>query len=168
VAHHLGGRLFQRAATGELLINQGGRRFVLVHGDRLNRIDYNYRIWNKLVRNVWVRLLLRLLPRSWTLKASAALERKLRTTNRRFRTYFPDAQCEDYARIQFGRGADVVVLGHFHRAHHFIYDEEEGPPGEVYVLPDWLSHRSGIRIRPDGRIGFVHHPDPPTDAEVYS
>jgi len=159
VAHHFRGLIFHRASSGELVLTQGDRRFVLVHGDRLNRLDYNYRIWNKLVRNAVVRLLLRLLPSHWTLRASAALERKLRTTNRRFRTYFPDDQCEHYARSRFSRGAQVVVVGHFHRALHFTYQGERGPAGEVYVLPDWLGHRAAIRIGPSGQIRFVHHPD---------
>lgn len=154
VAHHFGGRLFHLATGGELVLNRGGRRFVMVHGDRLNRVDYNYRAWNTLVRSAPVRLLLRLLPPRLTLRAAAGLERKLRGTNRRFRTYFPHGQCERYARRQFRRGANVVVMGHFHQRLYLRYDSDNGSGGEVYVLPDWLSRQTAMRIGPDGE---VHH-----------
>jgi UDP-2,3-diacylglucosamine hydrolase len=153
VAHYQGDQLFQLATGGAMVISRGGRRFVLVHGDRLNRIDYNYQAWNKLVRSVAVRLLLRLLPPRLTLRAAATLERKLRYTNRRFRTYFPHAQCEAYAREQFRRGADAVVMGHFHRQLHLCYeDDDSGRGGEVYVLPDWLSQQAALRIGPEGDV----------------
>ncbi len=158
VAHHFGRHPFRLATGGSIVINRGGRRFVLVHGDRLNRIDYNYRIWNKLVRSVPVRLLLHLLPPRLTLRAAAGLERKLRNTNRRFRTYFPHAQCERYAREQFKRGADVVLMGHFHQRFHFRYDADQGRGGEVFVLPDWLTRRAALRIGAGGEVRQVSEP----------
>jgi len=159
VARHQRG-LFHRVAEGGLLLRRGGRRFSLVHGDRLNRIDYNYRAWNMLVRNRAAHLLLRFLPRGWTLRAAAALEHRLRGTNRRFRTYFPHTQCERYAREQFRRGADVVLMGHFHRRLHFDFpdlDADEGGArgGEVYVVPDWLTRRAALRIDGGGHVGLV-------------
>lgn len=152
--------LFHRATEGSLLLRRGGRLFSLVHGDRLNRIDYNYRAWNMMVRNPAAHLLLRLLPRGWTLRAAAGLERRLRRTNRRFRTYFPHAQCERYAREQFRRGCDVVLIGHFHRRLHVDYPDLDGNGstvhgGEVYVVPDWLSHQVAFRIGGDGVVRSV-------------
>ena len=155
VAHHFDRKLFHLATGGAIILTRGGRRFVLVHGDRLNRIDYNYRIWNRLVRSGLVRLLLGALPPRWTMRAAAALERSLRSTNRRFRTYFPHVQCERYARAQFGRGADVVLLGHFHQRLYFQYGAGSGPGGEVYVLPDWQTRRAALRIGSGGEIRFV-------------
>jgi UDP-2,3-diacylglucosamine pyrophosphatase LpxH len=155
VARYFGESLFHMATEGAIVLNQGGRRFVMIHGDRLNRIDYNYRLWNRLVRNDAVRLLLRTLPSSLTLKLAAALERSLRSTNRRFRTYFPQYQCERFARRQFGLGADVVLLGHFHQRLTFRYDADEAPGGEVQVLPDWLSRRAALRIGPGGEVRTV-------------
>lgn len=155
VAHHFGGRLFHMATSGAIVLRHGGRRFVMVHGDRLNRIDYNYRIWNRLVRNGGVRFLLRALPPRWTLKVAASLERSLRATNRRFRTYFPQNQCERFARRQFGLGADVVLLGHFHQRLKYRYDADDRPGGEVHVLPDWLSRRAAVRIGPGGEVRAV-------------
>jgi len=162
VAHHYGRKLFHLATGGTIVLNRGGRRFVLVHGDRLNRIDYNYRIWNWLVRNGAVRLLLGILPSRWTLRAAAALERSLRTTNRKFRTYFPHAQCERFAREQFARGADVVVLGHFHQRFHFQFAADGGPAGEVFVLPDWMTRRAAMRIGAGGEVRFVGDEGRPT------
>lgn len=165
VARHFGGHPFHLATGGAIVLNRGGRRFVLVHGDRLNRIDYNYRIWNKLVRSLPVRLLLRLLSPRLTLRAAAGLERKLRKTNRRFRTYFPHAQCERYAREQFRRGADVVLMGHFHRRLYFRYSADSGDGGEVYVLPDWLTRRQALRIGAGGEVTMVG--EPPTAAVIH-
>lgn len=155
VAHNFDGKLFHLATGGKIIVNRGGRRFVLVHGDRLNQIDYNYRIWNRLVRSFLVRLLLGALPPGWTLRAAAALERSLRTTNRRFRTYFPHSQCQRYAREQFHRGADVVVMGHFHQRRYFQYAADDGPGGEVYVLPDWMTRQAALRIGSGGQVRFV-------------
>lgn len=166
VAHHFGGHPFSLATGGAIVLNRGGRRFVLVHGDRLNRIDYNYRIWNKLVRSVPVRLLLRLLPPPLTLRAASGLERKLRNTNRRFRTYFPHTQCERYAREQFNRGADVLLMGHFHQRFHFRYSANAGRGGEVYVLPDWLTRRSALRIGAKGEVRSVSESRPARETRI--
>jgi UDP-2,3-diacylglucosamine hydrolase len=163
VARYQRGPLFQRATRGMARMNRGGRRFVFTHGDLLNRRDYLYRMWNASLRNPLARTLLRHLPRRWVLAAGAYLEARLRLTNRRFRTYFPFRQCASFARGLFASGADVVVLGHFHRRRYFQFVAPGGRKGEVYVLPAWFSSRTCLRISADGKARFWRWDAEPID-----
>lgn len=135
---------FAAVAEESLIEEQGGRRIFVSHGDLVNQEDRQYQRWRRLSRSAPVRGLFGLLPAGPAGTLSAYLERRFRTTNQRYRIGFPRAQAEAYARGVFARGADTIVLGHFHEARVM-----ELPGGTLYVLPGWREDRRYLRV--DGR-----------------
>ncbi len=71
-----------------------------------------------------------------------------------FRTGFPLAQCEAYARERIAAGADLLILGHFHEERRFEVDAR-GRRGTVLVLPAWRERHRYLRVGPGGESAFV-------------
>lgn len=75
----------------------------------------------------------------------------------------PRALLEEYLPRQARAGADVVVLGHYHRAvrHHA---EVEGRPVRLFVLGDWVRQRTCLRF--DGDFALLRDQGPDTPLAV--
>ena len=150
------GSLFT-AATEEAFDHEvAGRRLHVAHGDRVNLDDRLYRLWRRVSKNRPVFALLDLLPREAGLGLALALERRLRTTNRSMKRYFPEAHCLRYAQPLVAGGTDLVLFGHFH-VERRIPVEAGGRRGEVLCLPDWKTSRRYLRLEADGRADVVAH-----------
>ncbi len=148
------GSLFT-AATEEWFEDEvAGLVLHVAHGDRINADDRMYRLWRRLSKNRLAFALFDLIPRRAGLGVAMSLERRLRTTNRAMKRYFPDAQCVRYAAPLVARGVDLVVLGHFH-AEREIPVEAGGRRGRVLCLPDWKSSRRYLRVECDGHWAVV-------------
>lgn len=130
----------------------GGRRFLLEHGDLLNRRDRQYLFWRSLSKGKAARLCAHILPRFLARRIVTGTERQLAKTNFTYRTKLPVALMETGARRHFRAGVDVVLWGHFHRGWHF----RDGT-GEAFVVPAWQETETILWIDDDGTIRF----DPP-------
>jgi UDP-2,3-diacylglucosamine hydrolase len=98
---------------GDLVLSRNGKKIYLTHGDGKARSDWGYRIVRGLFRhplNVW---LYRQLP----VDVAFPLARLVSGASRRWngaRGKGQLAEYEDFARQQFARGFEAVVLAHSH------------------------------------------------------
>jgi len=145
---------FDRLAGDALDLRVAGRTLRLEHGDLVNRGDRQYLAWRAVSKNRLLFGLFNLLPRTARLRIVDRLERSLANTNLDFRTGFPLAACEVYARERVASGADIVVFGHFHDERQFDV-EARGRRGSVFVLPAWRERHRYLRIDPLAEPAFV-------------
>jgi len=128
----------------------GERQFRLVHGDLVNRRDFQYRFWSKVSKCGIARLWARLLPRPVAVTIVRRMEAHLATTNRKFRYVKPIADLEKCAARAWKEGVDVLFWGHFHTA----WECRQGDHLAM-IIPAWLETRCSVLVEPDGAWSFV-------------
>ena len=120
-------------ATGTVhSFSAGGRRFLLEHGDLINRRDRAYHAWRALSKSRTARLWARLLPARVALHIVAGTEARLARTNFSYRRALPEDDLAAAARRHFDAGVDVVLWGHFHRSWRLVSGVRE-----ARVLSSW-------------------------------
>ena len=145
------GGLFDAVAPRELVERFGGLTYHFSHGDLVNPRDRQYRAWRAVSKGLLAPVGLRLLPDALAIALAARLERRLAATNLRHKSYFPEADCVAYARARVAAGADVVVVGHFHR-HAVIPVEAAGRRGLFVALPFWHAEPRPVFFDLEGRV----------------
>lgn len=135
------------AIRPEAQFEAGGRKFFLAHGDGINERDWPYRFWRFVSKNPMARAALRLVPGSSARRIVSKTERRLRESNFKHKSQLPVDSIRAFARKRFARGADVVLLGHFHEAWR-----EEMPGGEVRIVPPFLEERRWLEIDDRGAV----------------
>lgn len=130
----------------EVSFDAAGTRYLLVHGDKVNRRDWQYRFWSRLSKSAPARLWAQLLPRRLAVTIVERMERRLALTNRRFRYVKPVADLERFARRAWSDGVDVVLWGHFHTPWECHGDDRR----LAMVVPAWLETRISLEIAADG------------------
>jgi UDP-2,3-diacylglucosamine hydrolase len=146
--------LFDRFSTDVLDLDLAGRRAHLAHGDLVNRRDRQYLAWRAVSKSRPFYSLFSLLPARTRVSIADGLEERLARTNLEFRTGFPFAECEAYARRRIEEGARILVFGHFHEERRF--DFKEGNSGaSVFVLPAWRAGHRYLRLDPGAEPVFV-------------
>ncbi len=146
--------LFDRFSTDVLDMDLAGRRVHLAHGDLMNRRDRQYLAWRAVSKSRSFYYVFKLLPARTRVSIADGLEERLARTNVEFRTGFPFAECEAYARRRLGEGARVLVFGHFHEERRLDFREGESS-GSVFVLPAWRAGHRYLRIDPGVEPVFV-------------
>ncbi len=124
------------SVVDELMVEVGGRRILLVHGDGLNRDDRLYRFWRWFSHCPPVRLAMFHLPRRLARRLVAGFERGLAKTNFKHKTEIPEAPILEFARRRLAEGHDALILGHYHEPRHWRL-----PEGDVWLLDAWFSSR---------------------------
>jgi UDP-2,3-diacylglucosamine pyrophosphatase LpxH len=127
----------------------GGKRFLLEHGDLINRSDRSYRFWRSVSKSGAARAWARLLPRRLAKKIVFGTESKLAQTNFNYRVELPVSDLETAARAHFAAGVDVVLWGHFHR----FWTLAEGGR-RARVVPGWMETGTVVWIGDDGAVLF--------------
>jgi UDP-2,3-diacylglucosamine hydrolase len=135
----------------------GNKQVYFSHGDLVNVRDRQYRLWRKFSRNRRLFSAFNVLPRVVAVRLTHALEQKFRETNQRHKSYFPADTCRQYVEELSKKGIDIIVVGHFHEAHHHTFFVQ-GKPKELYVLPAWRDSSSYLEITNQGEISFRHFP----------
>ena len=148
-----GSSVFREIAEEGFDLVFGKRRIHLAHGDLVNREDRPYRRWRRLAKGPLLLGILERLPKGLSRALARNLERRIARTNRRHRIRFPEEQCRRFAMEQGEKGADTVVLGHFHQEAHLSWKAVDKEV-EVFVLPSWREGRRYLRIYEDGRAAF--------------
>lgn len=132
---------------------QGGRRYVAIHGDLANPADRQYRAWRRVSRSGAVWKAFSLLPAQRRLALAEGLEARMRRSNSGYKGVFPEEAVRAYAAGLLARNADVVVMGHFHVERDFEA-RPPSPPGRVLVLPEWKGSRRYLRVPEGGSARF--------------
>jgi UDP-2,3-diacylglucosamine pyrophosphatase LpxH len=127
----------------------GGRRFLLEHGDLVNRSDRSYRFWRTVSKSAPARLWARLLPRRLAQRLVLGTEARLKETNFSYRRQLPVADLTAASRRHFAAGVDVVFWGHFHQPWRLVDGERA-----AYVIPGWLETGTVVWIDDDGAPRF--------------
>lgn len=128
------------------LMDFGGRRVLLAHGDGLNAKDWPYRLYKPIARARPIVWLFSLLHPDW---AMALAQRVSRTSRRMANKRNPAKGSEARALRAFAAGtlergdADVVLLGHAHDPVHEVYPTPNGS-GQYINAGDWMVHRSQV------------------------
>jgi UDP-2,3-diacylglucosamine pyrophosphatase LpxH len=125
----------------------GGRRFLLEHGDLVNRRDRAYRFWRAVSKSGAARTGARLLPRRLARRLVSDTERRLARTNFSYRRTLPVDDLIAQARRHFAAGVDVVLWGHFHRP-WVLADGGR----QARVVPAWAETGAVVWVAPDGDV----------------
>jgi UDP-2,3-diacylglucosamine hydrolase len=135
----LGGSAYRGAFDSvgtELAFAVGGRRYLALHGDGLDRRDRRYRFWRAVSKSRPSRLAASLVPRRFARRLVFGTERKLSGTNLEHKRSIPEEVLRAYGRRRLAEGHDVLLLGHFHEARTLAV-----PEGEVRLLDAWYESR---------------------------
>lgn len=127
----------------------GSRRFLVEHGDLLNKRDWKYRFWRALSKSSVARFFARLLPSFLATKIVSKTEKALAKTNFTYRRELPVPELVQQAQKHFAAGVDVVLWGHFHRCWSFRQGQRE-----AHVVPPWLETGGVVYIEEDGLLSW--------------
>ena len=105
---------------------------LFVHGDQINRKDWQYLIFKKLTKNSISKFVFRTLP--FGPRIAKSLKIGLKITNKEFRLQLPRDEIKIFADDRFAEGIGTVFVGHFHREYSYSSQKSKN----LHVLPDWL------------------------------
>lgn len=129
----------------------GGRRFLVEHGDLINRQDRLYRFWRRISKSRLTFWGAQLLPRPLALALMSNTERTLAQTNFTYRRGLPEEELRRAARDHFAAGVDVVLWGHFHKPWSF----REGGK-EAHVVPGWIDEGTVWVVDENGQLAVAN------------
>lgn len=138
---------FLDLATGAHSFVVAGRRFLLEHGDLVNRRDRSYRLWRMISKSNFARFFAGVLPGPLARRIVTNTEARLATTNFSYRRTLPVEDLVAAARRHFRAGVHVVLWGHFHDPWEF----REGRC-EAFVVPAWMGAGQVVWIGADGEV----------------
>nr|WP_272886126.1 UDP-2,3-diacylglucosamine diphosphatase [Stutzerimonas kunmingensis] len=148
------GKGFCRAAGCTLLgdpsvVELGGERVLLMHGDSLCTRDEGYMRLRRLLRNPLSLFILRHLPLSTRRKLARKLRNESRTQTRMKASDIIDVTPELIPRVLAEHGVRTLTHGHTHRpATHEL--EVDGRPARRIVLGDWDQQGWALQVDESG------------------
>jgi UDP-2,3-diacylglucosamine hydrolase len=149
VSDSWGMKLFSGMAAETLRLQHERWTLKAVHGDLINREDRLYRFWRALSKNRLSLFLLKKLPPRFVQKSSEKMERELKPTNRKHKSYFPEKHVEAFIREAATEGYNLVIAGHFHIERE-IEIQWQGRSVLFYSLPGWEHGLRYLVIPEDG------------------
>lgn len=141
--------------------SSGRRRFLVEHGDLINRRDYRYRFWRRLSKGKLFSVSARILPRSLAQRIVFSTEKALSRSNLANKRALPVAELTGTARKHFASGVDVVFWGHFHDPWTLVEGEKQ-----AHVVPAWLETGVVVYIEADGSFSFRNQFDNFVDSKA--
>lgn len=148
------GKSFCRAAGCTLLgdpsvVELGGERVLLMHGDSLCTRDEGYMRLRRLLRNPLSLFILRHLPLSTRRKLARKLRNESRAQTRMKASDIIDVTPELIPRVLAEHGVRTLIHGHTHRpATHEL--EVDGRPAQRIVLGDWDQQGWALQVDESG------------------
>ncbi len=125
----------------------GGRRFLLEHGDLVNRRDRSYRFWRRISKSRTARRWSGILPQALARRVVARTEARLAATNFSYRRALPVDDLAAAAHRHFAAGVHVVLWGHFHEEWRL-----EAGACEALVVPAWMQGGEVAWISEQGEV----------------
>jgi UDP-2,3-diacylglucosamine hydrolase len=127
--------------TDPLRVTHHGVHLFIAHGDGLaSRTDSGYLLLKRVLRNPWVIRALRLVHPDLAYAIGfriSRFSRKHLTT----RTFHLAPALRSYIEARLAEGHEAFLLGHLHARHR-----ETLAAGEVFVLGDWMTIFSALRL----------------------
>ncbi|GAK54240.1 metallophosphoesterase [Candidatus Moduliflexus flocculans] len=144
---------FHAVSSEGIRVEIAGRQWYFSHGDLVNIHDRQYRNWRRFSRNSLLFAAFNAMPQALTMWLAHAIEKRLRVTNRRYKSAFPVAECYEYAEMLWQQGCDMIVLGHFHQERRL--ERSAGDHANaLLVLPAWKDSHRFLRISFQGDISL--------------
>jgi UDP-2,3-diacylglucosamine pyrophosphatase LpxH len=129
----------------EVAFTADDKRYLAVHGDRLNDADWLYRFWSAVSKSRASRFFMTHLPHLVAHRLIHSTERGLAKTNFKHKTRIPEEMILRYAQRRLGEDYDVLLLGHFHETHQWSISE-----GSVWLIDAWFRSRRVEILGGDG------------------
>lgn len=145
LADGLLGSTFDAVYDHEVVVDVGGAKTLLLHGDGLDPADRPYRAWRAISRSAPARAILEHLPGPVGQQLAERTERSLREVNAQYKAGpLPVALLESVSRRARIAGAARAIVGHFHD------DATVTAPGgaPVRVAPGWFERRVVLQATP--------------------
>ena len=139
--------LFDLVST-EVTFAAGGKRYLAIHGDRLNEADWLYRFWSALSKSSASRYFMIHLPRFLAHRLIHSTERGLSKTNFKHKKTIPEQMILRYAQGRLGTDHDVLLLGHFHEDRRWRVSG-----GSVWLVDAWYRSRRVEILGDDSSAG---------------
>lgn len=155
------GKAFCREAGCTLLrdpslVELGGEKVLLMHGDSLCTLDLAYMKLRRWLRNPLTLFILRTLPLATRRKLARKLRKESRAQTRMKASDIVDVTPAEVERIMRDKGVRILIHGHTHRpAVHEL--DIDGHPARRIVLGDW--DRQGWALEADSH-GMQQAPFP--------
>jgi len=128
-----------RVNRGPAIVDLGGKRAYLCHGDQINTRDYGYRLLRMILHNPLAGVVVRMVPPPVVSAIARLMGRSSkRNHGRRELTWDYAAIVREFAAARFREGCDVVITGHFHLP--LLEKQENGTGGTLLSLGDWITH----------------------------
>ncbi len=126
------------------------KSILIIHGDKINKEDYLYRIWNFISKNRLVYFLIFILPAKLIQKLINYLEKKMKPINKKYKEKIPEAQIENFIK-NTDSGVQLIVSGHFHK---YLYRKIDGK--EFIAIPSWKEEPNVLRINEEGGYELIN------------
>lgn len=123
---------------GGAVLEIGGQKVYLCHGDEINRADYRYRVFRMLLHNPMVEALVPFFSRRLAASAAASLSsRSSKKRDYRRKRWDYREILGRFARERFASGCQTVITGHYH------IPFRAGAPGRLFIsIGDWITQYS--------------------------
>ncbi len=148
------GKRFCREAGATLLpdpclVEMGGERVLLMHGDSLCTLDLGYMKLRRWLRNPLSLFILRNLPLATRRKLARKLRSESRTQTRMKASAIVDVTPDEVLRVMADHGVRTLIHGHTHRpATHEL--QIDGQPARRIVLGDWDKQGWALQVDQQG------------------
>lgn len=148
------GKRFCREAGATLLpdpclVEMGGERVLLMHGDSLCTLDVGYMKLRRWLRNPISLFILRNLPLSTRHKLARKLRSESRAQSRMKASAIVDVTPDEVLRVMTEQGVRTLIHGHTHRpATHAL--QINGQPARRIVLGDWDKQGWALQVDQQG------------------
>lgn len=143
------------------VIDLYGTPTLILHGDTLCTLDYDYQRYRKKVHNRFIQWLFFRLPLSYRQKIGSKLRSNSSMTNQVKREDVMDVTPDEVEKVMAQYQVTAMIHGHTHRpaVHHLTVGKQ---PAVRTVLGDWYDHGSVLVCTSDGckleTRDFVHQP----------
>ena len=131
--------------------NVNNQEILLTHGDGLLKNDVGYRFMKKILRHKIFMSTFRMLPPKLGYRIGQKVSKTSEEYNH-FNDYADQIKKEilEYARLEWSKGKDVVLVGHYHQKQ--IIEEDSKI---LIFLGDWLQHYTVTRFDGDNWVQFT-------------
>ena len=141
---------FDSVTLDFLALPFAGGLIVAHHGDTVNRKDYRYLRWRKIVRSSLVRYIFNKLPARKVKSILWDMERRMKRTNIEFKHTFPDEEWALFVKdVHHKYSPAILVVGHFHPESPIVtkYRTSTG-----IVVPAWHKTRNYLLV--DSQLNY--------------
>lgn len=108
----------------EFILNYDEKKFLFIHGDKINKKDIKYLFWNKFSKSFFLYFITKKLPKKLLFPFYVFLEKSMRNMNFKYRGKIPFNEINFFAN-SLKENFDYVIFGHFHKSYRDRIGQKE-------------------------------------------